>query len=111
MTENPLETPTEPNDDAPDEAHRPIERAAFLDDFPPDPDLLPLVEAFQSGHYARLRELYAALRTRSKDPETLELARELVERTHADPTATKLLLLSIGFFLFILTWVYGSNGH
>jgi hypothetical protein len=114
MTERPSEpTPddVETDDETPASEPRPVERAAFLDDFPDSPELLPLIMAFQSGRYAELRKLEAELRARSTDPEVLTHARELVERTETDPTATKLLLLAVGFFLFILFWVYGIHGH
>lgn len=105
------DTDADADEETPASEPQPVERAAFLDDFPDAPELLPLMTAFQSGHYAELRKLEAELRARSTDPEVLTRARELVERTETDPTAMKLLLLAVGFFLFILLWVYGIHGH
>jgi hypothetical protein len=83
----------------------------FLEDFPDSPELQPLIQTFVAGNYARLRELERALRARGADSETLECARELVDRTQTHPTAKKLLFLSIGFFLFLVVWVYMEHAH
>lgn len=93
------------------EEQRDPRRPAFLDHLPDNPELRPLVEAFVEGNYARLRSLERELRNKTKDPELLAVARELVERTEPDPLAKKLLALSIVFFLFIVAWVYLHNAH
>jgi len=89
----------------------PPERAAFLAELPDLPELRPLVAAFTAGNYARLRQLATDLEESCQDPELLSLADELVARTEPDPTAKKLLWLAIGFFLFILSWVYFGHAH
>jgi hypothetical protein len=109
MSEQPPETTRD--DTSTDAARRVPERAAFLDDFPDHPELTPLIRAFEVGNYAALRKLEASLRERCHEPETLDLARELVERTDPDPTAKRLLLLATGFFLFIVVWVYLNHGY
>jgi hypothetical protein len=112
MNDLPEQVPAdEADEESTDDELRPAERAAFLDDFPDSPELLPLIHAFETGNYAYLRKLERSLQQHCTDPELLASARELVERTEADPTAKKLLLLSVGFFVFTLIWVYGSHGH
>lgn len=86
-------------------------RAAFLEDVPDVPELSELVAAFSSGNYARLRRLVRELEARETDPETLDYAHDLVDRTEADPIAKTLLWLSGAFFILIVIWVYFIHVH
>lgn len=90
---------------------RPPEWPEFLEDFPDTPELQPLIRAFVAGNYAQLRELEQSLRKSGAGTETLECASELVQRTETHPTAKKLLFLSLGFFLFLVVWVYMEHAH
>ncbi len=88
------------------QAERDPRRPAFLDELADIAELRPLVAAFVGGNYARLRQLERALPRQTSDPETLALARELVERTQPDPLSKAILGISVLFFLFIVGWVY-----
>lgn len=81
-------------------------RAAFLDDLPDDEALSPLVAAFSKGNYAELRRLEEELQRSSGDPEVLNAAKELVERTEPAREAKALLLISVVFFVFLVGWIY-----
>jgi len=100
------------NDDEPEEGdHSDPRRAAFLDELPDAPVLRPLIESYVAGNYARLRKQELVLRDQTEDPEILAAGRELVERTEPDPLSKALLWLSVGFFLFIVGWVYFHHGQ
>lgn len=99
--------------DAPEarESSRRSTRAKFLDDLPDHPDLSPLIDAFENGNYAQLRELARALEQRSPESEVLDDALDLVARTAPDPIAKSLLLLSCAFFILLVIWVYFIHVH
>jgi hypothetical protein len=82
------------------------DRPAFLLDFPEDPELEALIEAFESGNYARVRREAPELARRTRDEEVRRAALELRRRIDPDPLVVVLLLLSLGLFAFIVTWVY-----
>jgi hypothetical protein len=86
-------------------------RAAFLDDLPDAEALRPLVVAFVRGNYALLRQLERSLQRETADPDLLEAARELVERTEPAPESKVLVLLSVIFFVFLVAWVYLGHAH
>jgi hypothetical protein len=82
------------------------ERPRFLLEFPHDPELEPLIEAFEAGNYARVRERAPAVLKNSSDPAVQRAAAELLERIEPDPLVKLLLGVAIGLFLFIVVWVY-----
>jgi len=67
---------------------------SFARDFPRDPALDALVEAFVQGDYARVRADAAKLAESAHDDEVGRAARELVRRTQADPLTVWLLILA-----------------
>lgn len=66
---------------------------AFARDFPADPELEELTDAFESGDYRRVREEGRALASRAEGA-VKEAALELVRRTAPDPLAKWLFLLA-----------------
>jgi hypothetical protein len=107
------EPPPEPKSDpAQDAAARPRlnargeERPRFLLEFPRDPALEPLIEAFEAGNYARVRREAPALAKGGSDPAVRRAAEELLARIEPDPGVLLLLAVAVGLFLFVTVWVY-----
>jgi hypothetical protein len=82
------------------------ERPHFLLELPHDPALEPLIEAFESGNYARVRAQAPEVAKHSADPEVRRAAEELLARIEPDPLVKLLLAVAIGLFLFVVVWVY-----
>jgi hypothetical protein len=82
----------------------PASRPSFARDFPPDPDLDALVEAFARGDYARVRSGGAALEHSSGDEAVRLATRALVERTRPDPLAIALLGLAALMLIVLAAW-------
>ncbi|MET0411768.1 MAG: hypothetical protein ABW217_10765 [Polyangiaceae bacterium] len=82
------------------------ERPRFLLELPHDPALEPVIEAFESGNYARVRVLAPELAKNTADPEVRRAAEELRARIEPDPLVLLLLAVAIGLFLFVVIWVY-----
>ena len=78
-------------------------RPPFARDFPRDPALDELVEAFVRGNYARVRSGAAGL-VSAEDAGVRSAARELVDRTRPDPLAT--VLLGLAAVLLVIVSVY-----
>ncbi len=87
------------------------DRPAFLLAFPHDPELEPLIEAFEAGDYATVRREAPELAERTDDPEVRDAAQELRRRIDPDPLARYLLLTGVGLLLFLIIWVYVKQGH
>ena len=77
---------------------------AFARDFPRDPALDALVEAFADGDYARVRAEAPKLARESEDPAVQKAARELRARVEADPLAVKLLLVTGALLVALAAW-------
>jgi hypothetical protein len=82
------------------------ERPRFLLDFPDDPELEALIAAFEAGNFARVRREAPELAQRSADEAVRQAALELRRRTNPDPLLIVLLLLCLGLFGFLVSWVY-----
>lgn len=82
------------------------ERPRFLLGFPQDPALEPLIEAFEAGNYARVREQAPELAKNASEAEVRRAAEELLARIEPDPLVKLLLAVAIGLFLFVLIFVY-----
>jgi hypothetical protein len=94
------------------EVERVPERPAFLDAFPKDPDLDPLVDAFVRGNYALVRSGASKLAERSTDAPVRDAALELRRRIDPDPLARYILLASIGLLLVLsLIALLSHGGH
>jgi hypothetical protein len=82
------------------------ERPTFVLEFPDDPALTPLVEAFEYGNYAKVRQEAPALAQNTADPRVRRAAEELLRRIEPDPLVKQLLLVAVCLFLFVAGWVY-----
>lgn len=86
------------------------ERPAFLLKFPHDPELEPLIAAFEAGNYAHVREFAPRLAEHSEQPEVKAAAQELLERIEPDPLVKFLLAVAIALFVVVVAFVYHSHG-
>jgi hypothetical protein len=82
------------------------ERPRFLLEFPEDPELEALIAAFEAGNFAQVRREAPELARRSADEAVRQAAWELRRRTDPDPLLIVLLLLCLGLFGFLVSWVY-----
>ena len=71
----------------------------FARDFPEDPELGALVDAFEAGDYWRVRREAPKLAARAHDESVRAAARELCSRTGTDPLAKGLLLLTLAILV------------
>jgi hypothetical protein len=86
------------------------ERPAFLLNFPHDPELEPLIAAFEAGNYAYVREFAPKLAEHSGRPEVKAAAAELRKRIDPDPLVKFLVAVALLLFIAVLTLVYRSRG-
>ena len=82
------------------------DRPAFLLDFPDDPELEPLIQAFEAGNFKAVRVGAPELAARTPDAKVRAAALELKRRTDPDPLLIVLLAMCIGLFFFLVIWVY-----
>lgn len=82
------------------------ERPAFLLRFPHDPELEPLIAAFEEGNFAKVRREAPSLAQRTADAEVRRAALELRRRVDPDPLLVVLLVFTLSLFAFIVAWVY-----
>ena len=87
------------------------ERPQFLLEFPEDPELEPLIEAFCRGNFNKVRLEAPALIEKSKDPKVKSAAEELYRRIQPDPLVKFLLALAAALFVFITAWAYFGHDH
>ena len=85
-------------------------RPSFAADFPDDPALVALVDAFVAGDYARVRAEAPKLAESSDDPEVKAAARTLRDRIEPDRLAVGLLVITGALLLFLSAW-WVVNGH
>lgn len=90
-----------------DEAGR--ERPAFLREFPEDPDLEPLIQAFERGNYAKVRADAPRVAERTAEPEVKAAAEELLRRIEPDPLVKFLLGVAVALFCAVVGYVYLSH--
>ncbi|MBI5531993.1 MAG: hypothetical protein HY898_04710 [Deltaproteobacteria bacterium] len=79
---------------------------SFARSFPDDPELRELVEAFERGQFALVRERAPKLAESTSNPGVAEAARELRRRLDPDPLAVKLLLAAVALLIFLSAWAY-----
>jgi hypothetical protein len=98
----------EPNDDddEPSVPEGPRGRLSFARGFPPSAELDALLDAFEHGNYARVRELAPPLVARSDAPEIARAAREVARRVAPDKTILTLLGLSIALLAVLAIWFW-----
>jgi hypothetical protein len=82
------------------------ERPAFLLEYPHDPELEQLIEAFEGGNFAQVRRDAPELARRTHDEAVRRAALELRRRIDPDPLLLVLLALSIALLSFITLWIY-----
>jgi hypothetical protein len=85
------------------------ERPLFVLGFPKDPELDRLVQAFEAGNYAFVRERAPKLAERATSENVRRAARELARRIEPDPLVKLLLGLSIALFVAIAIWAYKTH--
>jgi hypothetical protein len=80
-------------------------RPAFARDFPREPALDELVDAFAHGNYARVRAEAPRLAS-SDDPAVRDAAKTLADRTRPDPLAAGLLAVTAALLVIVTAyWV------
>jgi hypothetical protein len=84
-------------------------RPSFASDFPRQPALDALVDAFARGDYAHVRAEAPGLAGSTEDPAVREAAKTLIERTRPDRLAVGLLVLT-GLLLAAMTGYWIVNG-
>jgi len=85
------------------------ERPVFLLEFPEDPELEQLIEAFEEGNFARVRREAPELARRTTDETVRRAALELRRRIDPDPMLLVLLALSVALFAFIVARIYFNS--
>ena len=88
-----------------------ILRPAFLLDYPDDPALNALIEAFESGNYAYVRAEAHRVAQAAQDPEVRDAALELRQRIEPDPLAKYLLGAALVLLVVVILWTYGGHSH
>lgn len=88
-----------------------MERPTFLLDFPEDPALEQLIEAFEAGNYARVRAGADALAQATSNRAVRNAALELRGRIEPDPLAKYLLLISAALLVVLTLWAYHAESH
>ncbi len=86
-----------------------IERPAFLLRFPEDPELEPVIAAFEAGNYAHVRAAAQKLSEQGRTPELRRAADELLRRIDPDPLMKVFLAVAIALLLVVVA--YGYMGH
>jgi hypothetical protein len=77
---------------------------AFARNFPRDPGLDALVDAFGRGDYARVRAEAPKLEASTEDEAIRVAARTLVERTNPDPLVVRILMLATLLLVVLAGW-------
>jgi hypothetical protein len=85
------------------------ERPRFLLRFPEDPELEPLIAAFEAGNYAQVRALAPALAERAERPEVRRAAEELLRRIEPDPLMKALLAMAVALLTVVAAYAYLSK--
>jgi hypothetical protein len=82
------------------------ERPEFLLQYPDDPELALLMQAFEAGDFATVRKQAPELIRRATDPAVRRAAHELRERIDPDPLLIVLLVFACSLFVFLVVWIY-----
>jgi hypothetical protein len=111
------ETAEAPKSDDSKEPRRPfldangMERPVFLLDFPEDPALEALIQAFEAGNYARVREGADLLARSHESAAVRDAALELRRRIEPDPLAKYLIAISVVLLVVLTVWAYHVESH
>jgi len=84
-------------------------RPSYARDYPDDPELLELVDAFEAGNYRGVRDGAAHIAAGEKPEAVKNAARDLRSRT--EPSRLQLLLLAITALLVIVLSAYEIARH
>ncbi len=87
------------------------ERPGFLVEFPADPELQRLVQAFEVGNYEAVRSGAPKLAAATEDPAVRAAARELRRRIDPDPLMKYLLFVALLLFVFVVWYTYQNHSH
>lgn len=93
-------------DDEPNAPAGPRGRLSFARSFPPSAELDALLDAFDRGNYARVRELAPPLVARADAPEIARAARDVARRVEPDRTVLALLGISIALLAVLAIWFW-----
>ena len=83
---------------------------AFAREFPNDPELAALVDAFAAGDYATVRTGAPALASKTTDEHVKRAAELLRARIEPDPTARVFFALTAALLVFLMTWWATHDG-
>ena len=83
-----------------------LEKPSFAADFPSDPALDELLQAFEEGNYARVRREAPALAKRTDRAAVRRAALELRKRLDPDPLATYMLIAAALLLVFLAAWYW-----
>lgn len=100
--ETPAQATDEPEPAPVHEAYRP----AFSKNYPREPELDQLVQAFVDGNYARVFTEAPRLARSTEDPEVAQAALDLHRRTRPDPLALAMLGGTGALLLLLILWFY-----
>jgi hypothetical protein len=87
-----------------------VDRPSFARDFPDDPELAALVEAFSAGDYRRVRDLAPKLAAKTEDEKVRAAANELRRRIEPDPLAKMLLVATLALLVVLSAWWIAHDG-
>ena len=82
----------------------------MADDFPSDPQLDPLVAAFEAGDFARVRDEAPRLIASASDEAVKRAARTILARTRPDPLAVLLVVLTAVLLVILSAWWLSHDG-
>jgi hypothetical protein len=82
------------------------DRPGFVLDFPADPELQRLVQAFERGDFATVRREAPKLAAAASNAEVRAAALELRRRISPDPLVVWFLAGSVALFSFLVIWSY-----
>lgn len=81
----------------------------FARDWPRDPELTRLLDAFNRGNYAYVREAAPKLAEKASDPAVRDAAKSLRRRIDPDPIAGILLLLAVALLVVLASHYLGHR--
>lgn len=99
-----------PDGDAFEEGAPEHEGLAFAANYPDDPHLDALLQAFGAGNFDYVRRHANALLADSDDDAVKRATRDLISRIHPEPTTIYLWLIGFGLLVFLFGY-YLTHAH